>query len=140
MKATLSFSDLKGKDWVWGSDLLTGNETDAIKCGSQDEEQPVQPQSPYLPHCMIPWSISGGLVLISLPNRSMSLNLRVVYVCMSSIGGAGMHGRIFWRCALSRSCSGGVTTLDNAVISIRAMHNHPVDTAEIKAHKRVYRF
>ena len=77
LKATLSFSYLKGKDWVLGSDLLTGNETDAIKCGFQDEEQPVQPQSPYLPHCMIPWStcISGGLVLISLPNRSMSLNL-----------------------------------------------------------------
>jgi len=45
------------------------------------------------------------------------------------------RGQVFWRCAKSRSCSGGVTTLDDAVVSNRAMHNHPVDTAEIKAHK-----
>ena len=38
----------------------------------------------------------------------------------------------FWRCAKSRSCSGGV---DDAVLSNRVMHNHPVDMAEIKAHK-----
>ena len=28
-----------------------------------------------------------------------------------------------------------MTTLDDAVVSNRAKHNHPVDTAEIKAHK-----
>ena len=28
-----------------------------------------------------------------------------------------------------------VTTLNDAVVSNRAKHNHPVDTAEIKAHK-----
>ena len=48
---------------------------------------------------------------------------------MSSIGGARAFGGVF------RSCSGGVTTLDDAVVSNRAMHNHPVDTTEIKAHK-----
>ena len=47
----------------------------------------------------------------------------------------GRDGRILWRCAKSRSCSGGVTTLDLAVASNRARRNHPVDTAEIKAHK-----
>ena len=41
----------------------------------------------------------------------------------------------FWSYAKSRNCSGGVTTLDDAVLSNRAMHNHPVDTAEIKTHK-----
>ena len=54
---------------------------------------------------------------------------------MYVINRKGRDGRIFWRCAKSRSCSGGVTTLDNVVVSNRAKHNHPVDTAEIKAHK-----
>jgi len=39
-----------------------------------------------------------------------------------------------WRYAKSRSCSGGVTTLDDAVFSNRAMHNDHIDMAEIKAH------
>ena len=47
----------------------------------------------------------------------------------------GRAGRIFWRCAKRRSCSGRVTTLDDAVVSNRATHNHPIDTAEIKAQK-----
>jgi len=45
---------------------------------------------------------------------------------MYVINRKGQDGRIFWRCAKSRSCSGGVTTLDDAVVSNRAMH-HPID-------------
>ena len=55
---------------------------------------------------------------------------------MYVINRKGRDGRIFeghW-CAKSRSCSGGVT-LDDAVVSNRAKHNHPVDMAEIKGHK-----
>ena len=37
--------------------------------------------------------------------------------------------------AKGRSCSGVVTTLDDAVLSNRTKHNHPLDMAEIKAHK-----
>ena len=47
----------------------------------------------------------------------------------------GREGRIVWRCGKSRSCSGVVTTLDDAVISTRDTHNHPADAAELEAHK-----
>ena len=39
----------------------------------------------------------------------------------------GRDGRTVWRCGKSRSCSGVVTTLDDAVISTRDTHNHPAD-------------
>ena len=38
----------------------------------------------------------------------------------------GRDERIFWSYAKNRSCSGGVTTLDGAVVSNRATHNHIV--------------
>ena len=44
-------------------------------------------------------------------------------------------GRVFWRCHKSRQCSGGLTTLDNTIVSTRSTHNHPADPAEVKAHK-----
>ena len=56
--------------------------------------------------------------------------------------GFGVHSDLltgnessFWSYAKSRSYSGRVTTLDDAVLLNKAMHNHPVDTAEIKANK-----
>ena len=54
---------------------------------------------------------------------------------MYVVNRSSQAGRIFWWCAKRRSCSRGVTTLDDAVVSNRAAHNHPVDTAEIKAPK-----
>ena len=47
----------------------------------------------------------------------------------------GREDRIFWRCGKSRTCSGSVTTQEDIVISARDTHNHPVDTAELEAHK-----
>ena len=47
----------------------------------------------------------------------------------------GRDGKILWRCAKSRSCSGGMTTMDNEIISPRDTHNHPSDAAELEAEK-----
>ena len=45
-------------------------------------------------------------------------------------------GRIlFWRCQKSQQCNGGLTTLDDEVISIRSTHNHTANPAEIWALK-----
>ena len=43
----------------------------------------------------------------------------------------GRDGRIFWRCAVSRLCSGSVTTTSNEILSQRDIHSHPPDVAEI---------
>ena len=51
----------------------------------------------------------------------------------------GRDGRIFWRCGVSRLCSGAVTTMLNEILSQRDIHNHPPDVAEIEAEKIVCR-
>ena len=43
----------------------------------------------------------------------------------------GRDGRIFWRCAVSRLCSGSVTTMLNEILSQRDIHSHPPDVADI---------
>ena len=50
----------------------------------------------------------------------------------------GRNDIIFWRCAISRSCSGGLTTINNEIASSRAgEHSHPPDGAEMIACKAV---
>ena len=52
------------------------------------------------------------------------------------INGRGRDDRIFWRCAISRSCSGGFTTIKNEIVSSRAgEHSHPPDGSEMIAYK-----
>ena len=43
----------------------------------------------------------------------------------------GQDGRIFWRCAVSRPCSGSVTTILNVILSQQYIHSHRPDVAEI---------
>lgn len=49
----------------------------------------------------------------------------------------GRDGRIFWRCAKSRACTGSVTTLEDEVLSSRDTHNHPSNPVELESEKIV---
>ena len=50
----------------------------------------------------------------------------------------GRDDRILWRCAKSRSCSGGLTSINSEIVSSRANeHSHPPDEAEVTAYKAV---
>ena len=50
----------------------------------------------------------------------------------------GRDDRIFWRCAETRSCSGGLTSINSEIVSSRANeHSHPPDEAEVTAYKAV---
>ena len=46
------------------------------------------------------------------------------------------NDRIFWRCLKSRSCSGGLTSINSEIASSRANeHSYPADEAEVTASK-----
>ena len=38
----------------------------------------------------------------------------------------GRDDQIYWHCALSRGCSGAITTHDDQILAIKDTHNHPV--------------
>ena len=42
----------------------------------------------------------------------------------------GVDSRVHWRCGKSRSCSGGMTTKDERIISVRDNHNHLADSID----------
>ena len=45
----------------------------------------------------------------------------------------GRVDRIFWRCAKSRSCSGGLTSINSEIVSTRANeHSHPPHLMKLK--------
>ena len=47
----------------------------------------------------------------------------------------GRNDRMFWRCAKNRSCNGGLTTMNDEIVS--SEHKHPPDEAEMTASKAV---
>ena len=48
------------------------------------------------------------------------------------------NDRMFWRCAKNQSCNGGLTTMNDEIVSGRASeHKHPPDEAEMTASKAV---
>ena len=47
----------------------------------------------------------------------------------------GRDDQEYWHCALSRGCSGTITTQGDQILTIKDTHNHPPDEAKIQADK-----
>ena len=63
-------------------------DTDTIQCRAQDEEQPVHPQPPYLPHCNM---IMEDNSCISCPTRTIAISIWMnSYVQISTLVVANM--------------------------------------------------
>ena len=82
-----------------------------------------------------PAEIKAQKVISSLKKKVVETIQRVPLMYQSKLQHvSSREDTIYWRCAMSWSCGGTVTTQEGTVISVKD-HGHPPNPAEIKAQK-----